>query len=1076
MAQEPDNLFILINLLAEIHSIDKEQFEHKESIESVKIPLSEEILKKNFNWVYLLGKSQDYKQILKEYQPHLEKWEDKYQEFNTLAGTDEFNTYLEKFITYPFRRTKIRQEKISEQELRDNLLQLKPKISQFFKGKHFGYNNLLIYQNKYFHLTVHFNVTKKPTKTYEIIILFSLWFERPESTYSLDIEWIHNIYQNLLLGYEISNSLKNLAFLEENLFDIEQYNPQNYNEREILNKWIQNKPLLFVNYIQRLMNANPIMLFKEFVSYISQLKETINNFLKSEIKSQQEYFGVLSYDLEEFIKRGKSLFQKTEHAYDFFTHSKERQGKKSEPKIKISKKIALIPELLFKLFQLAYERDTENAAIQEEDKGFRSLSQIYKQFGEEYKFSKQTVYNRFNNSDLEYRLEKREKEGRGGGFEYRYRPVVKPLEFNPQDLEHTFMKERMSIEEALIFLNEKNFQVAKERFKNVLRAPSETLKENLEYYLGSKYYLGKIYFEENDFQNALKYFNDVYKENDSLFDNRYYLMMCSLFLGRYDELNEIIEENIKNILEIFKKYELEFEIYKQLLIGKFTPDIEESRKFFRKILRERDLTQHAILINLKELEHRVRFFYHKDKGEVVYHDKNIIAYEILFKCLTHSLIIKIELIRQNVYRNIIKKNLIKIQELLQEFILLLQNDTVQKSFVDDFFYPYIQYFMLQLKYYPVNYDIKNFEIIVQKNFPEFKTKRFLHGSSYPDELKYINTFISYINGTYDRIHWNTEDSFLSFEPSLNSRNLDFKIPEYNLEYILTNYLIIKNSKVLEDRSKEIQSEFTEVKNEEDKTIQDFLDFWFEFRSPYFNKYVGINHLKDTIESGINLIQKYNLLIYKEIFNEIFSNVTKFAKKINDIREKGRIYTINKIFELLCTNYEYKESFEEINLDFTPEQYEKEDSFYNIIEEILNSFIKDINGKKTLRLKFFNNEMKEEGMRIVKIFHRSYRISPFRLKIINESLEAAFEIIYEAIIHIHEEYTIFDNLEVILQGLISVIKKNCNQIVLKSKALRDKDFLREFKQSILKEFKNDYFEFDFKNFEEENKVLLSLNKI
>lgn len=1076
MHLEPNNLFFLINLLAEIYSIDKEQFEHKESIESVKIPLSEEVLKKNFNWVYLLGKSHNYKQIFQEYKAHLEKWEEKYQEFNTLVGTDEFDTYLEKFITYPFRRTKIRQGKISEKELRDNLLQVKPKISQFFKGGYYGYNNFLIYENKYFHLTVHFNFTKKPTKTFEITMLFSLWFERPKSISSLDIEWIHNIYQNLLLGYEISNYLRNLGFSEEKLFDIEQYNPKNYNEREIFNKWIQNKPLLFVNYIQRLMNANPILLFKDFASYISQLKETIHQFLKSKIKSPQEYFRVLTYDLEVFIKRGKFLFQKAEHAYDFFTHSKERQGKKLEPEIKISKKTALTPELLLKLFQLAFEQDTENGAIQEEDKGYRSLSQIHKQFGEDYKFSKQTVYNCFNKSDLEYRLERREKEGKGGGIEYRHRPIVRSLELKPQDLDHTFMKERMVIEESLIFFNEKIFQVAKERFKDVLRAPSKVLKENLEYYLGSKYYLGKIYYEENDFQNALKYFKVVYKENDSLFDNRYYLMMCGLFLEKSDELNEIIEENIKNILEIFKKYELEFEKYKLLLISKFTPDIEESRKFFRKILRKGDLTQHAILINLKELEHRVRFFSHKDKGDVVHYNRNIIAYEILFKCLTHSLIIKIELIRQKVYRNIIEKDVLKIQELLQEFIILQQDELVQKSFDDDFFYPYIKYFMLQLKYYPIDYDIKEFEKLVQTSFPKFKMERFLLGSSYPDELKYINTFISHINGTYDRIHWNTEDSFLSFEPSLNIRKLDFKIPEYNLEYILTNYLIIKNSKVLEDRSKEIQSEFTEVKNEEDKTIQDFLDFWFEFRSPYFNKYVGINHLKDTIESGINLIQKYNLLIYKEIFNEIFSNVTKFAKKINDIREKGRIYTINKIFELLCTNYEYKESFEEINLDFTPEQYEKEDSFYNIIEEILNSFIKDINGKKTLRLKFFNNEMKEEGMRIVKIFHRSYRISPFRLKIINESLEAAFEIIYEAIIHIHEEYTIFDNLEVILQRLISVIKKDCNQIVLKSKALRDKDFLREFKQSILKEFENDYFEFDFKNFEEENKVLLSLSKI
>lgn len=113
---------------------------------------------------------------------------------------------------------------------------------------------------------------------------------------------------------------------------------------------------------------------------------------------------------------------------------------------------------------------------------------------------------------------------------------------------------------------------------------------------------------------------------------------------------------------------------------------------------------------------------------------------------------------------------------------------------------------------------------------------------------------------------------------------------------------------------------------------------------------------------------------------------------------------------------------------------------------------------------------------MKYFHQSYLENPFRIKILNQQLENAFEIKFEAIFHINEKLSLFDNLEVFLNTIIFVIKKNCNQVILKLKSLRNKDFLREFKRNTLKEIKNDYLKFDFEDSEEKKEIKFSLSKI
>ena len=1077
MVKNQDNFFFFTDLLSDIFEISKQDFPIADKIKSKTVPISEDVLNRHYNWVHLLGRSIYYKEIYKQYQDKLGTWEQEYKALIESVENKDISFYIDNYVQSPFRKAQIEKGIISFNQLKEKLLRIKPKIFHFYKAEYFGFQNFIIFETRYFHLSLHLKLTQKLTKTFESLVIYSMWFEAPESLSSLNIEWINGIYQGLLLGNDLSQFLENNFYSNEILFDFENFNPQNYSERGIINSWARKKPLMFVTHIKILLNANPVNFFQNLAHEISQITEICISFSKSEIQSPQQYYKHLNSELEDFLKRGKNLFQKAKKAQKFISNkvSEDIEDRDLTFMKMIQKKSSLTPEILYSLFQLAYEYDKNDSRISLDNRGFRSLNEIYTKFGIDYNFSKQTVYNCFNNSDLEIRLESRDKVGKGGGTQYRIRRMILAREIKEEEYDQVYMEELMDIEEALIYFNQEDYEKSLSILKDTLRIPSKLLKGSNQYFLGSMFYLGKIYFQKQDYLNAQEYFEKILKINNQFFDIRYYLMLCYFNNNKKILLQDLNEDNIIEVSQIFAKNEITYEEHKDLIIGKFTPDIKGARKFFKKQSNELDLKNFVIHINSTEIENRIRFHYGKDENEIISLNQNIFAYETLRKTLAQSIIIKIELIRQEIFENILFNNKGKILDLLNNFFAVVKEETTIKTFPQNYFHGYILYFRYQLEYYPIEFNINDYKEIVKNIYPKFYFEKVRVEYNYPIELEHILRFLNTINGIYETLEWrkSKQPDFLS-EPSLSIKPLTFVIPVHNLEYILTKYLIIKSSNVLKKHLKEIANEFKKVKMGVNLELRELMDFWFEFRLPY-SKYAYINSLQKTIHKAVYLIITHDLSVIKTKFEDIQKEVDDFALKINIIREKGTKFTVNKIFEILQANYHPKKSKEQIDISTTFVEYNENDVLHSQLINILDNFLEDINGIKILHMNFNDTVMKNEGKRIILRLLKSFRKELFRLKLLKDSSDKAIELTYEAILDLGDHFSLIDNLEVIFDYLISVLEANYNQLIIKSKKFADIKFKKDIIEILKIDLKNDYFLFKFEDLDVNDIILIRIEK-
>ena len=1077
MVKNQDNLFFFTDLLSEIFEISRQDFPIADKIKSKTVPISEEMLNRHYNWVHLLGRSIYYKEIYKQYQDKLSTWEQEYKALIESVENKDISFYIDNYVQSPFRKAQIEKGTISFNQLKENLLRIKPKIFHFYKAEYSGFQNFIIFETRYFHLSLHLKLTQKLSKTFESLVIYSMWFEAPESLSSLNIEWINGIYQGLLLGNDLSQFLENNFYSNEILFDFENSNPQNYSERDIINSWARKKPFMFVTHIKILLNANPVNFFQNLAHEISQLTEICISFSKSEIQSPQQYYKRLNSELEDFLKRGKILFQKAKKAQKFISNKVSEDIEDNDLTFmkKTQKKSGLTPEILYFLFQLAYDYDKNDSRISLDNRGFRSLNEIYTEFGIDYNFSKQTVYNCFNDSDLEIRLESRDKVGKGGGTQYRIRRMILATEIKEEEYDQVNMEELMKIEEALIYFNQKDYEKSLSILKDTLRIPSKLLKENNQYFLGSMFYLGKIYFQKQDYLTAQEYFEKILKINNQFFDIRYYLMLCYFNNNKKILLQDLIEDNIIEVSKIFAKNEIAYEEHKDLIIGKFTPEIKVAREFFKKQSNRLDLKNFVIYINSKEIEKRIRFHSDKDEIEIISLNRIIFAYEMLRKTLAHSIIIKIELIRQEIFENILFNNTSKILDLLNKFFSVVKQETTIKAFYGNYFNDYILYFRYQLEYYHIEFDINEYKKLVKKVYPKFDFEKTRIHINFPTELEHLLGFIKIINGIYEVREWRkSKQPGVFSEPSLSIKAINFLFPEHNIEYILTNYLIIKDTNVLKRHLEEITNEFKKVQTVVNLEIIDLMDFWFEFRLPY-SKYNHINDLQQTIHNAVDLIITHDLSVFITRFEDIQKEVDNFALEINKIREKGTKFTVNKIFEILQANYHPKKSKEQIDVLTTFADYSENDDLHSQLINILDNFLEDINGIKILHMNFNDNEMRDEGKRIIIKLLKSVRKRAFRLKLLEDRSDKSIELTYEAILDLGDHFSLIDNLEAIFDYLISVLEANYNQLIIKSKKFADTKFKKDIIEILKIDLKNDYFLFKFEDLDVNDIILIRIEK-
>ena len=1057
--------FFTFDFLSEIFGIDSNNYSRQKDIKSKTLTVSEDILKKQYNWENLLGRTEYYKDVFQKFINKKNKWEQEYNAFNEAENTKEISSYLNKYIQNPITKSLVEIGVKPHKYLRDRLNQTKPKIQNFYTSGYYGFQNIIIFETKYFHLSLHLRLTKKLTKIFECMVIFSIWFEAPESFSILNIEWINGINQALILGYELSKFLETNNYSNEILFHAEKYNSQNYDKSSIINNWALKKPLLFITQIKLLLNINPLIIFQDVASEVSQMIEICDTFKKSKIQSPLDYYKNLNLELQDFLKRGKILFDKAEDTSKFISNrviEKNKIDQFTSPE-KSRKKSSLTPEILFSLFYLSYEKDSEET---KEDRGFRSLNKIYSEYGKEYNFSKQTVYNCFNDSDLEFRLEKRYTVGKGGGKQYRIKKVESKPNLNKNGDDQTYLEEIMKIEEGLFYFNQKKYEKSLKLLSEVLKTSSKTLEENNQYYYGTIFYIGKIYFQKQDYLNAQKYFEKIIKDDNHYFDASYYLMLCYFKNRNKTRLQEIIDANIKGIYNIFTKASIPFEEHKELLIGKLTPNIEYARKFFINDSDNKlELNNFIIFINSEEIENRVRS-YNRNEHETFQLNQNI-AYEKLRKTLAHSIILKIELLREDIFKNILLNKTSNILKLLKDFFNLINDEITRKTFQENYFFDFLIYFQNHLEYYPIEFEInqyKGYVVDFEINIDLEKDHLGGMGIEFPIELRSISDFIRKVNSFYTTYIRRGE---LFPRASLSLESPSFLNPKYHLEYILTQYLNIKKTNALQIRLEELTKKYNEIQNSESE-VDNLFNYW----SPYSN--LGIISLQQIIYNATDLIKTHKLIEFDSFFKEIQLEVDNFNQKINRIRKNGSKYSINKIFEILHTHYNPQESLSQIEISTSFKEFDGDSDFYSQLIEKIHEFLAGINGNKILRINFSNMELRDEGKRMITKAIRSFWQDSFKIKILEDSSSKSIDLSYEAVLNLGDTIDFDENIEAIVHELISIIRVNYHQLILKSQKLKDKKFKKSFRDSLKRELENDFIYFEIKNSKFEDEIVIKFD--
>ena len=74
----------------------------------------------------------------------------------------------------------------------------------------------------------------------------------------------------------------------------------------------------------------------------------------------------------------------------------------------------------------------------------------------------------------------------------------------------------------------------------------------------------------------------------------------------------------------------------------------------------------------------------------------------------------------------------------------------------------------------------------------------------------------------------------------------------------------------------------------------------------------------------------------------------------------------------------------------------------------------------------------------------------------------------------DKFDLDENLEAILNELISVISVNYNQLIIKSQKLKDKEFQKSIKGSLKRELENDFIHFEIENSKFKDEIVIKLN--
>ncbi|GAF69754.1 unnamed protein product, partial [marine sediment metagenome] len=245
----------------------------------------------------------------------------------------------------------------------------KPKISLIYKGIEGRILNFQLFENPLLKVNLHLKLKSFNDESFSLTTVFSIWIAETKRFGEIDRNKLNLEYGNLTLVNEIVNFLKARGYFQFPLFDVNEYNSQQYDSGQIEKTWLLRRPRNFLSLVKETLNVNPIKLFREVWRDLQALEVTINSFENLLPNSPDEWYEKLNMELKLFLNKGKELFLKVSEILDAGNiYEEDLKGTKEVKKGK-SKDFSL--DDFYALFKTAAEEDEE---ITSKEKGFRSYN------------------------------------------------------------------------------------------------------------------------------------------------------------------------------------------------------------------------------------------------------------------------------------------------------------------------------------------------------------------------------------------------------------------------------------------------------------------------------------------------------------------------------------------------------------------------------------------------------------------------------------------------------------------------------------------------------------------------------
>lgn len=948
----------LIDFLMDIFNINTEEFKSdiQKSVKVVSVNLEKLGNELKNTWKSFYEKSYDFISIQKEYIEKFQPWKEKYNAFRAIKNNYDLLNFLENYFS-TWMKLSFESKDISENEIADILRHEKPTFSLLTQKYLGSYTNLDVFEGNLLQLKVHLKLKKYRTETYSLVIIFSFWFENTKKSGGSSLEFINENYKDTMTAYNVIKKLKSLDYVEDSL---------ELKKKETGNKFITSSYSLIEkdfrpsnNLILEILSGNPIILFKQLVSHLYQVDEVIQNYTQEQNFSPTSYFENLTIELKQFLLKGKELFLKAE---DLFQKSKVSKDK-MKPELSIVTEGDKIPfEQVIAFFKNALENDKHNDLKMSEDKGFRTQNQIYDEYKENINASKPTFYNYFETLKFESFLEVRNKSGKGGGKEYRYKEIPADSDYLQKESDEiakgedqkNLTSERIEIQEALTSYNNKNYNQSIQIFTRVLT--SKELQSDPTLYCASLYYLGRSYFKNGEYKKALENFNKAYMRNQSLYNVRYSLVESYLNLQLYEDALTHVNEIIYDIRNLFETSKMNLN-HDYIFVRPF--DLEIYDKVHPELIEKNLFSQFLILLNKPSIKAGLYPPPNPKLSKEIIDNvsRNILSIQILYKKYLGSAFLKLEIFRRQFFREVAGKNNDKAMELTKDFLQyyqeLLEDQIIQQPLPNKDYEGYISYF----KGISMIFNLPEIYKKIVQEFPNFEMYTVYPKNYYLFKFEQFYDFLSWANGILFK-DFKSDDRILHLQHLSKRRIRRERItnPVLNAEYYFLEAYINLNY-LMDDR---IKSE-EDLNQSLDLTLISSVEEVFKHYDEYHSRWSGTRHpifFIDMANKAHDYCKKHQFILLTKLTKNILKSTQEKLDIVEKLRLERRNKVINKKLEIL--NEKYNNISENINLTF---QMKPKEGFIHFIQfrlkRELERVLREKVGTLTFNVHLFNPELNKD---------------------------------------------------------------------------------------------------------------------